>query len=248
MNKINLFLDNAALLNSRLDIAPLMYGSLGLQYLAGDEITADDIDILIPEVYISEKWKFFRAFLEAQGYVLTDEHEHTFEKNGASFSYAAIESLKEFSGTDVDDIGIREVCGVRFRLLTPEQYLRVYKASSLDGYRVNVRQKKDGEKIAYIEHLLECGEEINSHGDVYAVYEMLKDRYNVNIDDSKAVNDGYSGHFPLLHGTAQNKEFHFYLYGGLFVLSCENSKGYHDHWHPLSVDEAVASIAELYEK
>ena len=38
--------------------------------------------------------------------------------------------------------------------MTLAQYLQVYRASAKDGYRVEVRGKKDGEKIALIEKLL----------------------------------------------------------------------------------------------
>jgi len=247
MNKIALFFANAKLLNAEFDILPLIYGSLGLQYLTGDDITADDIDILIPEAYIGPKWNEFRAALEARGYALTDEHEHTFEKDGTEYSYAGIESLGAFAGIDIVDIPVKEVIGARFRLLTLEHYLGVYKASVRDGYRVNVRQKKDAEKIAYIERLLKYDEPPYSHGEIYAIYERLKDKYDVRIDDSKDVDDGFSSHFPVLHGTTKSGVFWLYLYGDLFVLSVDNANGYHDHWHPQSADEAFSDIIDLFE-
>ena len=52
------------------------------------------------------------------------------------------------------DIEMREADGVRFLLLSLEQYLVVYQKSSKDGYRVNVRQKKDADKIRFIESKL----------------------------------------------------------------------------------------------
>ena len=56
---------------------------------------------------------------------------------------------------------MHEVDGVRFMLLSLEQYLAVYKQSSKDGYRVNVRQKKDADKIKFIE--ANCDEKSYSH-------------------------------------------------------------------------------------
>ena len=154
MNKFNLFLENARLLSDKIDIVPLLYGSLGLEYLTGDDLGADDIDILVPRVFITERWHEFKALLEAQGYVLADEHEHTFVRDGVAYSYADIEDLESFAGINVEDIEMREVDGVRFLLLSLEQYLAVYKQSSKDGYRVNVRQKKDADKIRFIESKL----------------------------------------------------------------------------------------------
>ena len=153
-NKINLFLENARLLSDNLDIVPLLYGSLGLEYLTGDALGSDDIDILVPRVFITERWHEFKALLEAQGYVLVDEHEHTFVRDDVAYSYADIEDLESFAGIHAEDIEMHEVDGVRFMVLTLEQYLAVYQKSSKDGYRVNVRQKKDADKIRFIESKL----------------------------------------------------------------------------------------------
>ena len=153
-NKFNLFLENARLLSDKLGIVPLLYGSLGLEYLTGDALGADDIDILVPRVFITERWHEFKAVLEERGYVLVDEHEHTFVRDGVAYSYADIEDLESFAGIRMKDIEMCEADGVRFLLLSLEQYLAVYKQSSKDGYRVNVRQKKDADKIRFIESKL----------------------------------------------------------------------------------------------
>jgi len=153
-NKFNLFLENARLLSEKLGIVPLLYGSLGLEYLTGDGLGADDIDILVPRVFITDRWNEFKALLEAQGYVLVDEHEHTFVHDSVAYSYADIEDLEPFAGINTEDIEMHEADGVRFLLLSLEQYLAVYKQSSKDGYRVNVRQKKDADKIRFIESKL----------------------------------------------------------------------------------------------
>ena len=153
-NKFNLFLENARLLSEKLGIVPLLYGSLGLEYLTGDVLGVDDIDILVPRVFITNRWQEFKAFLEEHGYVLLDEHEHTFVRDGVAYSYADIEDLESFAGISTEDIEMHEADGVRFLLLSLEQYLAVYQKSSKDGYRVNVRQKKDADKIRFIESKL----------------------------------------------------------------------------------------------
>ena len=153
-NKFNLFLENANILSENLGIVPLLYGSLGLEYLTGDALGADDIDILVPRVFITDCWQEFKAVLEEHRYVLVDEHEHTFVRDGVEYSYADIEDLEAFAGIHAEDIEMHEVDGVRFMLLTLEQYLAVYQKSSKDGYRVNVRQKKDADKIRFIESKL----------------------------------------------------------------------------------------------
>ena len=140
-NKINLFLENAGLLSDKLDIVSLLYGSLGLECLTGDILGADDIDILIPRVFITDRWQEFKAVLEEHGYVLADEHEHTFVSDGVAYSYADIEDLEFFAGINTEEIDVHEADGARFLLLSLEQYLAVYKQSSKDGYRVKVWQK-----------------------------------------------------------------------------------------------------------
>ena len=154
MIKFTLFLENARFLSDKLGIVPLLYGSLGLEYLTRDVFGVDDIDILVPRVFITERWHEFKSLLEAQGYVLADEHEHTFVRDGVAYSYADIEDLEPFADIHAEDIEMREADGVRFLLLSLEQYLAVYQKSSKDGYRVNVRQKKDADKIRFIESKL----------------------------------------------------------------------------------------------
>ena len=153
-NKFNLFLENARYLSDKFSMVPLLYGSLGLEYLTGDDLGADDIDILVPRVFITDRWQEFKAVLEEHGYVLADEHEHTFVRDGVAYSYADIEDLEFFAGICMKDIEMREADDVRFLLLSLEQYLAVYQKSSKDGYRVNVRQKKDADKIRFIESKL----------------------------------------------------------------------------------------------
>ncbi|MBE6789871.1 MAG: hypothetical protein E7535_01610 [Ruminococcaceae bacterium] len=155
MTKFNCFLQNAEMLNDKFNIVPLLYGSLGLEVLTNITFNADDIDILVPQVFVTgERWTEFRSFLENNGYELTDEHEHTFRKDGVDYSYASVEGLKDFADIDIRDINIRNSSGTEYMLLSLEQYLKVYIKSSEDGYRMNVKEKQDNQKIEFIKSLL----------------------------------------------------------------------------------------------
>ena len=155
MTKFNCFLQNAEMLNNKFNIVPLLYGSLGLEVLTNSSLNADDIDILIPQEFVTgDKWTEFKLFLESHGYILIDEHEHTFRKDAVDYSYASIEGLKEFADIDICDIEIRSVKGTKFMLLSLEQYLKVYQKSSQDGYRMNVKEKQDNQKIEFIKRML----------------------------------------------------------------------------------------------
>ncbi len=145
------FFENAKLLYDKFEIIPLIYGSLGLEYITNEDLNSDDIDILIPEIYINERWNEFKCVLEDEGYIVFDEREHTFQKNGIYYSYASIEELESFAGITLSEIEQQDIDGFRFKVLSLEQYLKVYTASSKDGYRINVRQKKDTDKILFIQ-------------------------------------------------------------------------------------------------
>lgn len=147
-----LFFENAKLLADKFGIKPLLYGSLGLEYITGKNLNSDDIDILIPDIFVKERWDEFRNVLTENDYVLVDEHEHTFLKNGVCYSYAAFEELESFAQINLSDIECKCEYGVQFKVLSLEQYLKVYTASSKDGYRINVRQKKDADKILFIKN------------------------------------------------------------------------------------------------
>jgi len=127
---------------------------LGLEYITGKSLSDDDIDILIPKVFLSVYWYEFKSFLENKGYLLLEEHEHTFQKNDIFYSYASIEELEAFAGIKLSEIKLQKKDDIQFRLLSLEQYLKIYKTSAKDGYRVNIRKKKDNEKIAFIENQL----------------------------------------------------------------------------------------------
>ena len=148
------FFDNAKLLLDTLGITPLMYGSLGLEYLTGKNLNADDIDVLIPRTFLTDRWNEFQAVLEKVGYTMIDEHEHTFEKNGIYYSYAQIEELEAFADIPMTEIQTLENGNVQFKLLSLRQYLKVYTASAKDGYRIDTKNKKDSEKIVLIQEQL----------------------------------------------------------------------------------------------
>lgn len=149
------FLHIAEELNKKLGITPLLFGSLGLEQRLHINLNTDDIDILIPEAFLSEKWNDVVAIMNDNGYVLYDLHEHAFEKSGISIAFASIESLTPFAGVDIAQIPVVEEAGARYYLLGLEDYLKVYTASSKDGYRKNVKNKSDEEKIGLINKALD---------------------------------------------------------------------------------------------
>lgn len=144
------FINIARLLNERLNIVPLLFGSLGLEQRLNKNLNADDIDILIPEVFLNERWNSIVALMNGAGYALYDLHEHAFEKSGLSVAFASIESLTPFAGIDLNRLPVIKEDGVCYYLPDLHDYLKVYKASAKDGYRKNVKNKQDEQKIELI--------------------------------------------------------------------------------------------------
>lgn len=155
MSLFPLFLETAELLHRQFGFLSLLYGSVGLEWLTGASFRADDIDILIPEYYVTgTSWHALLGCLTQHGYRLTDLREHTFRKDGVAYAFADVEGLAEFAGIDPQAIAVRSAEGVPFLLLSLEQYLRVYERSAQDGYRIHVREKKDAEKIDWLHRRL----------------------------------------------------------------------------------------------
>lgn len=91
------------------------------------------------------------------GYELIDLNEHAFKKNNVFVEFGTINSLEDFAGIKEEEIELIEMSNVKFRLPNLEQYLAIYKASSLDSYRNDQNNRKDFEKIRWIENKIKEG-------------------------------------------------------------------------------------------
>lgn len=154
MSKFSIFLTLAEGLNRELEICPLLYGSLGLEQRLNRNLNADDIDILISEEWLSQRWETLKAFMEGEGYTLYDLHEHAFEKDGVSVAYASLESLSPFAGIRIANIPKVRYNQICYLLLDLDDYRKVYTASSKDGYRKDKKHKDDFRKIQLIDEIL----------------------------------------------------------------------------------------------
>ena len=155
-SKYEKFLELAKLLNNKFNIYPLLYGFLGLEVLTGEKLNADDVDMLIPEMFIKDKWTDLMNYLETCGYEMIDLHEHTFEKDNCHFAFSFIEGLEPFAKIKVEEIEIKNDKNCIYKLMNLQQYLAVYEASSKDAYRKKIeKDTKDETKIKFIKRLLE---------------------------------------------------------------------------------------------
>jgi hypothetical protein len=129
-----------------LNIKPVIYGSFGVATYLGDFKDFEDIDILIEDEFINEKWGEFRKIFESKGFNLINEKEHEFELGGKKVGFASkIILIRDKIISDYSEL-------VQYKnknalTLTPEDFLKAYKFSVKDGYRINTRGKKDEDII-----------------------------------------------------------------------------------------------------
>lgn len=103
------FINIAKTLNKELDTIPLLYGSLGLEKVTGLDFSPEDIDILIPFIFLEEKWGKLKKIMELQGYKMVDLHEHEFRKTNTKIGIAYIEDLKPFADIDYKNLEILKI-------------------------------------------------------------------------------------------------------------------------------------------
>lgn len=150
----HLFLAVTARLNHRLEVVPVLYGSLGLARTLNTPQPVGDVDLLIPALFLADRWPGLLTVMERLQFHLVNAREHEFRRGVESVAFADEESLHPFAGIDLSTLRIVTMEGVQFKELTLTDYLAVYRASERDGYRQVKRGKRDAEKIAQIEAAL----------------------------------------------------------------------------------------------
>ena len=144
----NEFLVIAKELNS-IDIVPILYGSLGLSKLLNIDLKPQDIDILIPEIFLKTDRNLLKNFIEKLWYKLVDLHEHEFIKEKIKIAFATQEDLKPFANVNYNKLEIVKDLWT-YKKLSVQDYLKVYTKSWQDSYRKNKNNDKDKLKIDII--------------------------------------------------------------------------------------------------
>ena len=82
--------------------------------------------------------------------------------------------------------------------------------------------------------------------DLRAVYEQLKDKYNLVWTTTAALDEGFTVDCPIIVGKAHGQIIELYEDGGIFVLDVmDEAQTQGTHWHPNDVEGAVEYIAEF---
>jgi len=154
MDKYKEFLRIAKHLNSKLNIIPVLYGSLGLAKIIQKDLGSKDIDILVPQKYITTDWDKLIKTLSEINYQLIDDREHEFIRSNYKIGVAFEEDLFSFAGIDHNKLRIVSDNSVNFKVLNINQYLKIYNRSKNDSYRSQKNNKKDLEKIKLIDNYI----------------------------------------------------------------------------------------------
>ena len=84
--------------------------------------------------------------------------------------------------------------------------------------------------------------------DLIAVFEALKDKYPLFFTNTAALDEGFTGDFPIIVGKAHGQIIELYEYCGDFVLDVLDEKHtMGTHWHPNNVNNAIDDISEFME-
>lgn len=82
--------------------------------------------------------------------------------------------------------------------------------------------------------------------DVLAVYEQLKDKYDLLLTRTSLVDEDFTIDCPIIVGKAHGQIIQLYACEALFIMDVLNTeKTMCTHWHPYDVDDAAKDIAEF---
>jgi hypothetical protein len=133
-------------------VLPTLYGSLGLYRLIGQLDDANDIDILIPDVYLKDKFIELLKIMEEAGYKQDPTHTHEFTKGEGYIGFQFGEELKNYAGVDYKNFKTTIIDGIKFKEINPEDYLTIYK-KTLDEFEQKAKKGYKA-KIEALEKLL----------------------------------------------------------------------------------------------
>ncbi len=152
--KFEEFIRIAGILNQKFSVVPVLYGSLGLKQCIDYDGKVNDIDILIPARLLNSEWKELLDLMSKDGYLLINKNEHEFSNEKFKVAFADEENLTRDISIDPKELEVVELSDTKFKVLSAEQYMKVYEYSAKDGYRKATRGKDDIKKIDIIRKYL----------------------------------------------------------------------------------------------
>ena len=134
---------NKFLIENKID--SILYGSLGVSIYLGKFKEVNDIDLLIDDVYLNDKWSDLIEIMKDNSFELIDSREHEFiNKQDLKIAFAKKSILTRDNICDPQkDIQTHNKNGILIKTLTKQAFINAYTFSSKDGYRKEKRGKND---------------------------------------------------------------------------------------------------------
>jgi len=139
---------------NRMDITPIVYGSLGLAFLIKKQIPINDIDMILLDGDFNNRWKDICSFLtENMKYTIDPEHKQEF-LNDIPVSFVPMNNVRKLTQINIPQLQKMTKNRATYYNLMPEQYLDIYKNGLLNKFRKEKRENDDKNKINLIRRYL----------------------------------------------------------------------------------------------
>jgi len=138
------------------EIDSILYGSLGVSVYLGNFKQFDDIDLLIEDSYLLDKWPVLIKIMKNNGFELIDTREHEFKnKQEVKVAFAKKSILVGDNICDpTKDIQTCRKDGILIKTLSKQAFINAYTFSSKDGYRKEKRGKNDLDIVDRLKNMI----------------------------------------------------------------------------------------------
>ena len=135
---------------NKLNIIPLLLGSLGLEKVTNRSWQASDIDIyLIDEEILDHRYEDIQKILIDRNYVKSLDSYRSYIKDNFEVEYKSFLDFQKLVKIDKEKLNLIKKGGVLYYLPTIEQFIEIYSSSARDPKRKE-KMQKDSEKLEYL--------------------------------------------------------------------------------------------------
>lgn len=124
---INFILNEVGtILQSKFRFIPILIGDFALEKRLNKSLNANEIILLIPEVYLNKNWRFINNTLLSRSFVESSSHKHSLCRNGITVSFFAIDDFVNMTGITTKKLP-REFSTFTYFLPDLTQFVTFYK-------------------------------------------------------------------------------------------------------------------------
>ncbi len=148
-HKLKILLKTIKILNE-FKITPIVYGSFGLSLKLNKDLRANDLDLILPDQFVKDRWNEFVSKMKKADFILKNNSQCEFSKEGEVVGFDLENEVESL--IDCKNLKEVEMEKVKFKELSSQQHLQFYEKLSLDSKRN--KRKADCEKIELIKEYL----------------------------------------------------------------------------------------------